>query len=195
MNKYKKSLLPFEKSENDDYKFSGWLARYGNKDRDGDIIEKGAFKDAIANKDTYKLHYNHKRTNGDWVTDGNLKEELDMVIGTFKAVDKEEGVWIDAELFKDEENAQKVYKLLKSGAISEMSIGFGVMDQEDYVYDKEIGGYRFMKAIITEGSVVDVPANPLATIEQVKSIDKKFDKERRVLELREEIKALLKKIK
>jgi phage head maturation protease len=52
-----------------------------------------------------------------------------------------------------------------------------------------------MKAIITEGSVVDVPANPLATIEQVKSIDKKFDKERRVLELREEIKALLKKIK
>jgi HK97 family phage prohead protease len=176
--KHKKSFLPFEKSETGDYKFSGWLARYGNKDRDGDIIEKGAFKQAIDNKKVYNLHYNHKTNTSGWVEDGDLKKELEMIIGTFQAFEKDEGVWIEAELFDDEEASQKVYKLLKKGSLSEMSIGFGVMDSKDYSFDKELNGYRFKKAIITEGSIVGVPANPLATIEQVKSIkEETFDKE------------------
>jgi HK97 family phage prohead protease len=177
--KNKKSVLSIEKSDaTEDYKFSGWLARYGNQDRHGDIIEKGAFKESIDNKKVYKLHYNHKVTNDGWFETGDLKSELDMVIGTFKAFEKDEGVWVEAELFNDEENARKVYKLLKKGALSEMSIGFSMMSSKDYEWDDDLNGYRIKKALIFEGSVVGVPANPLATIEQVKSLEKQeFNKE------------------
>lgn len=152
-----------EKSES--RTFSGWLSTYGNVDSDGDVFEKGAFKDAIKNRNTYPLLFNHKGNN------------LDDYIGEFKAFDKPEGVWIEAKLFEDDKNADKVYSMLKSGALQEMSIGFRIEDWEkdaEWIEDEKRdpfwgGGFNFKKSLIREGSVVLAPANLQATVEEVKN--------------------------
>lgn len=150
-------------SEEGERKFEGWLSTYGNIDSDGDIFEKGAFSEAIKNRDTYPLLINHNTY------------DFDMYVGEFKAFDKPEGVWIEAEIYEDIPHADKLYKMLKSGALQEMSIGFRI---EDYKNDLEMVededrpwgyGFNFKKSLIREGSVVLAPANLNATIESVKN--------------------------
>lgn len=145
-------------------KFSGWLSTYGNVDRDGDIIKEGAFAQAISKRDTYPLLFNH------------MAYGLENVIGEFKAVDKPKGVWIEATLYENEK-ADLVYQMLKSGALQDMSIGFGIEDMkkdvtwvEDPKRGRWGGGLDITKAYIREGSVVFTPANPKATVNSVKMV-------------------------
>lgn len=162
--------LTFEKStENSDYDFAGYLAKYGNVDRHGDIIKQGAFKEAIDAKQNYVLHYDHDT--GSMFGNG----AIDNSIGYFKAFDKPDGVWIEAKFFEDtnDDKVIKAKQLVKSGAVNEMSIGF-MASKGDVEYRRdandEIIGYIFNKGLITEGSIVRVPANPEATIDKVKSL-------------------------
>lgn len=148
--------------------FSGWLSTYGNADRMNDVFLDGAFSKAIAKRDTYSLLYGHNT------------HDLDYAIGEFKAIDKPQGVWIEATLFSDDKNADKVYRMLKSGALQEMSIGFGIENYDkDMEWDSERKGFNFKKAYIREGSVVNTPANPKAKVTKVKTVnDEDFDREK-----------------
>ncbi|MGL5972415.1 MAG: HK97 family phage prohead protease [Oscillospiraceae bacterium] len=138
--------------------FKGLLASYGNVDRDSDVFVKGCFKEALIKREVYPLIYNHNTYN------------LENTIGYLKAYESERGVEIEAILLENDKNADKVYELLKHGALCEMSIGFGVEDFEnDLTWDKQRQGFDFNKCYIREGSVVVTPANPQAVIEQVKS--------------------------
>ena len=156
INNYEKVFV-----EDDSLSFEGYLAKYDNVDRVGDIIKKGAFKEAIKNKPSYTLRYNHITMDA-W--DADADKAIDNIIGSFRAEDRADGVYVYGTLFPE---YGKVYALMKSGALSEMSIGFIVEDAEAL---KEGSGLLFKKCLIREGSIVDVPANSEAIITVVKSM-------------------------
>lgn len=134
----------------------GIATTYGNKDRDGDIIEKGAF---INFKDTSSaslpLLYNH---------------DPNKVIGKICLTDKEDGVEAVAEFCEDLELARDVYKLVKFGAVASMSIGFIPLEAELMNANDVFGGVVIKSAELLETSIVPIPANPEAKITSVKSL-------------------------
>lgn len=141
-------------SEGEKRVFSGYLSTYGNKDRDGDVFQKGAFTESIKKRDTYPLLYNH---------------DQNQIIGFIKVSEDEKGVFARAKLIENDPVAEKVYALLKEGALSEMSIGFGWEDKKDVSVNEDGNGLIFKKTYIREGSVVVTPANPQAIITDVKN--------------------------
>lgn len=152
-----KSFNLEKSNDKSEYDFEGYLSKYGNKDRHNDIIVKGAFKDAIKRKEKYVLLEEHNSS---------------KKIGYFKAINKNDGVYIYAKLFEDEE-CLKIKKLIKEGAYSDMSVGLGIESKDDYEYDEVNKSWNIKKAYIREGSVVLAPANEQAIITSVKSLIEK----------------------
>lgn len=147
-----------------DYTFAGYLAKYGNVDRHGDVIEKGAFKESINNKSTYQLFYNHETYS--WGSQQSSK----FIVGHIDLEDRPDGVYAKGVVYDVTDEQKIIYQQIKSGALSEMSIGFGMESSKDYspILNDEgkMTGYNIIKGLIIEGSVVSVPANPEAIIEQ-----------------------------
>lgn len=137
--------------------FEGYLVKYDNIDRDGDIFVKGAFKEDIANKDTTVMLYQH------------ITGDMNALVGMMKLVDDDTGVFVKAEFFeKDiEPQAEKIYQLVKAGALNQLSVGFGVESAKDFARNYK-DGYKFFKAYIREGSVVMKSSNPTTFITEVK---------------------------
>jgi phage head maturation protease len=57
------------------------------------------------------------------------------------------------------------------GALDSMSIGTIIHDYQPVEKDKPFGGWNITKAEVIEGSVVTVPANDQAVIQNVKSFE------------------------
>lgn len=159
--------------ELDGYDFGGYLAKYNNVDRHGDIIEPGMFADHLLTKQTHVLHYDHD-TGSLW-GGGSLEN----AVGYFDAEETKDGLYIKAKFFDDpDENTKKAKQLVKVGALNEMSIGFlAERGQMEGIYELDedgreiLTGIRFKRGLITEGSIVRVPANPEAVIDSVKSLN------------------------
>lgn len=121
-------------------------------DYDGDKVQKGAFIESLKTKTPVML-WNHDSSQpiGKWM----------------KISEDEKGLYVEGQLLINEsEKANEVYKLIKSGAISGLSIGFTV---DDYTYD---GDNRSIKRVtLFEISIVSIPCNDEARIIQVKSFD------------------------
>jgi HK97 family phage major capsid protein/HK97 family phage prohead protease len=58
------------------------------------------------------------------------------------------------------------WNLIKAGLVRGLSIGFRVIEES---YDRELGGYRYLRSELLEVSAVTVPANSEASITAVKS--------------------------
>ncbi|MBL4837001.1 MAG: HK97 family phage prohead protease, partial [Kordiimonadaceae bacterium] len=97
------------KSDGDDLgTFSGYGSIFGNKDRDGDIVAKGAFKKSLG-KALPALLWQHDQ-----------KEP----IGRFDEVrEDEKGLFVRGRLVLQGRGLQ-AYELLKVGALKGLSIGF-----------------------------------------------------------------------
>jgi len=159
---YKANLKVVE--ENDDrWIIEGYASVFGNVDSYYEIVDKGAFTEFLAKypKDAKtgvprfpKLVFGH-----DW---------MEPLGPTLEAREDEIGLYVKGELLKDVKRAQEVYALIKSGAMTDLSFGFRVLEDE---FDHETG-YRHLKKIdIFEWSPVLVGANPKATLTGVKSLD------------------------
>lgn len=139
-------------------RISGYASTHGNIDRVGDVVERGAFQKTIDHyksiKRPIRMYYQH-----------DDKE----IIGAFHAEamrEDEFGLYVEGDINLDVQRGKEVYALAKQGVLSDLSIGYTVKD-----FDIKAGVRHLKEVELWEVSVVSEPANPLAKITQVKSID------------------------
>lgn len=154
MNRLSTALEVKQLSEGaDSYTVSGYASIFGNKDLDNDIIEKGAFTDTLKSREPLLL-YGHDMGS--------------PPIGKITEVYEDaKGLAFVATLPKDDDFVKgRIAPQLKIGAIKGVSIGFRIKDRE---HRKD--GVRVIKtAELYEISIVNIPANPLASVTAFKSL-------------------------
>ncbi len=138
--------------------FSGYGSIFGNTDSYRDVVMPGAFAGTLA----------------DWQTRDALPPILwqhnsDQPIGPFTTMAEDgKGLYVEGQLLiKDVQQAREAYALVKSKTIRGMSIGYNVLEQE---YDAKTNVNRILAVDLWEVSLVTFPANPSATVSEIKSI-------------------------
>lgn len=151
--------IPLElKSLTEAGQFSGYGSIFGNVDKGGDIVAKGAFANSLAEwKKTGRsvpVLWQHQSDQpiGSW--DG-LKEDATGLFG-------EASLWLD-----DAPYARLAYKGMSTKTITGLSIGYRV---KEYNVDTETGIYTLKEVDLVEISVVTNPMNDVARIADVKSM-------------------------
>lgn len=143
----------FKDGYEDEGVVEGYLSTYGNVDRVGDIIVKGAFDESLKRKRTIPMCFNHQ-----W----------DTVIGKMELSSDNFGLLAKGTFNMSDPFAKKTFELVKMGAIDSLSIGMLVQE-----FESMTRGIKILKADIFEGSIVTVPANPQAMITGNKSTERK----------------------
>ncbi|UTW59972.1 HK97 family phage prohead protease [Kordiimonas sp. SCSIO 12603] len=145
------TIFPLElKQESEDGTFEGYGAIFGNVDRDGDIVERGAF-DASLKKRTPALLWQHDQK---------------QPIGRFEIIrEDEKGLYVKARIAV-KGDGERVHELLKMGALNGLSIGFVAKRASR---SATTGVRTIHEADLMEVSLVTFPANEMARIENVKS--------------------------
>lgn len=138
----------------DEGTFKG-LAATWQLDRQGDVIERGAFAKSLAAWEArgarVPLLWQH--------------DHAEPIGALKRAVETEEGLDVEGELVLALSNAKRAHALAKSGALG-MSIGFTIPKGAT----ESRSGVRFIREIdLAEVSLVSVPANPGAVVREVKS--------------------------
>lgn len=128
----------------------------------GDVVAPGAFDKTISNwKASGKpipLLWGHD-------TDdpfSNIGAAIDY--GT-----DERGLWFDAEFDADNEKAQYVRKLVKEGRVFQCSFAYAVKDAAPVELEGGVKANELRELDLFEISIVQIPANQNATVEEVKS--------------------------
>lgn len=145
------------KENSDDLDFvtlEGLASTFGNIDRTGDVIEKGAFKNTI------KL-----MKSGERVVRLLNQHRMDQPIGIVDSLkETDEGLFMVARMPRENSMVKDMVPLLKMKALSDFSIGFNITESENLD-----NGNRIIKEIdLWEVSVVTIPANEKAKITSVK---------------------------
>ena len=137
------------KEKNKQSIISGYAAVFNQKDSQGDIILRGAFKNAEQEKVKFLWQHDAK------VPIGKIR----------KLYEDHYGLYVEVEMILDVAAAREAHSLVKSGAISGLSIGFKPMN---YFYEEDTT--RIIEEIdLWEISLVTFPANNLAEVTAVKS--------------------------
>ncbi len=133
--------------------FEGYASTFGTLDSYDDIVVKGAFTDGLG-KRKVKMLWQH----------GGYD-----VIGSYPEIyEDDRGLYCKGRINLGVEKGREAYALLKAGDVDSMSIGYSTKLSE-YDSEKDI---RYLKEIdLWEISLVTFPANDMATITDVKSID------------------------
>lgn len=169
---YKSFVMKAVDSEGGGPHFEGYLSTYENEDRDGDIVEKGAFDESIAKKAVVPMCFNHNRS---------------QVLGKLELSSDDKGLYVKGFFDEEDEFAAGIRRKMKMGALDSMSIGMYVKEFVSLDANEPWWGWRITKADVLEGSVVTTPANEEATVVSVKNLD---DEERQELQtLRKEKRA------
>ena len=130
---------------------SGYGSYFDNKDADGDIIRKGAYKKTIEeNGSRVKYLYQHK---------------MDKPIGKMEELYEDEKGLVFVAKLADTTLGRDVYTLMKEGIITENSVGILPIQKEN----KE--GFREM----LEVKLFEISAVTLASNEEAKIMDVKSD--------------------
>lgn len=138
----------------------------------GDVVAPGAFDKTISNwKASGKpipLLWGHD-------TDdpfSNIGAAIDY--GT-----DERGLWFDAEFDADNEKAQYVRKLVKEGRVFQCSFAYAVKDAAPVELESGAKANELRELDLFEISIVQIPANQNATVEEVKAVDTEIKAGRR----------------
>jgi uncharacterized protein len=145
-----KRVVPIHTKQDDPpATFTGWASTYGNTDLAGDVVEPGAFAKTLRELGgRVPVLWQHKQAEP---------------IGVGELRDTSTGLMIHGRLTLGVRRADEAHALLKAGALRGLSIGYEVVS--DYVKD---GVRRLREIRLWEVSVVTIPANPLATVGDVK---------------------------
>lgn len=140
----------FKADASTDGRIKGYGAYYGNIDRGYDVIEQGAFSEINR---SIKMLYQH---------------EASKLLGTWDIVKEDsKGLIVEGNININTTLGRDVYELAKSGALSDMSVGFKT---QDYEYDSQ-SVRHIKKAELFEVSLVSFPMNEKANIMSVKTDD------------------------
>lgn len=146
----------FKADDNNQLIISGWAAAFGNIDSYGDIIQFGAFTKTLADrKDRIAFCYQH---------------EIDEPIGKILLLEERPfGLWVEVAISASESDIQIK---IKEGILKEMSIGYRTINcLESMVEESLITTLTEIK--LYEISLVTIAANPLSTVEMMKSEERK----------------------
>lgn len=149
--------LPTEfKAAGDTGRFEGYAAIFGNIDLGGDIIERGAFKEFVTNRDgkTVILWQHSTRD----------------PVGVAKVRQDDKGLAFEGELVMEDPTARKAHAHMKAGSVNGMSIGYDVLDGGAEILNSGIRTLSKLK--LWEISPVTFGMNPLAGIDAVKAAAK-----------------------
>ena len=150
----------------------GYFSHFDNVDADGDIIRKGAFAKTIREQGPnsaqprikHLLNHDARHPLGklNWLKEDDTGLKYESQIGTH-------------------EDGQDFVKMIESGLITEHSIGFKTVKQnqlqsyEDYMNNPKKGWFEIVEVKLYEGSSLTAwGANPLTPITSLKS-DKTID--------------------
>ena len=137
--------------------FSGYASTYGPPaDLCGDIVEPGAFKQAIQQQGKgYPLLWAH------------LQSEP---LGLARVSDSTTGLVVDGSLLMKDPAAQRAYDHLRLGSFKGISIGYSVPSGAGKVMYADDGTRTLKEIRLHEISLVAVPANSRATVTAVKAL-------------------------
>lgn len=146
--------------------FEGYASTFDREpDSYGDVVAKGAFAD------TLKRHEDEGRRIP--LLFGHVMDDPDFNLGYVDAAEDEHGLKVTGHIFLDTPKGQTVYKLLKRGQVYQMSFAYDVLDDGTVTLEDGTKAHELRKLDIFECSVVTVPANAHATIDEVKSMNSK----------------------
>jgi HK97 family phage prohead protease len=144
-------------------RITGYASTFGNIDRVGDVVMKGAFQKTIAERlptGKIKLMSKHFAYGGDGLE----------TVGTVDVLREDsKGLYFEADI-AETDHAQEIYKLAKGGHLSASSIGYSVVDGGPGVVEgKE--AFEIREAKLFEITLTNNPANEMATHITAKSAD------------------------
>ena len=150
---FKKLQFKLDQFDAEEGIFSGYGAIFGNIDSGGDIIEPGAFTNALAKGwERVKILALH---NDCWLPIGRPLELREDANGLFLSAKVS-----DTSMGKD------IKVLLKDGVLNELSIGY-----DPIVFDYDADGIRHLREVeLWEVSLVTWAMNPEATVTGYKSM-------------------------
>lgn len=156
---YLTKSIPLElKTLSDTGQFSGYGSVFGNVDKGGDIVAKGAFAKSLAA----------------WKSAGRSvpvlwQHQTDEPIGSWEGLKEDShGLFGEASLWLEEAPyARLAHKGMSTKTITGLSIGYRV---KEYNVDTETGIYTLKELDLVEISVVTNPMNDAARVADVKSM-------------------------
>lgn len=154
--KHKSFHLTEIKTDDESRTVEGWASTFGNMDSYGDIVMPGAFVDSIKER-MPKMLWQHDSAQPVGVWTG--------------AAETAQGLYVKGSLL-DTTLGNDVYKMLKAGAITDMSIGYATKEAD---YDHDTGVRKLKKVDLWEVSLVTFPANDKANITMVKAAMEEID--------------------
>jgi len=139
----------------EDGQFEGYASVFNNEDAHREIIEPGAFKKTLReSKGQVPVLWQHDP----WEPIGvSLELEED-----------DKGLRTRGQLVLETQRGAEAYALLKSKALKGLSIGFQTIK---WLVDRDAGIRRLKEIKLWEYSLVTYPANPLATVGNVKTVE------------------------
>ena len=156
---FKAAAVRVKAADTDTGTVEGYAATFGNVDSYGDTIAPGAFTKTLA------AHNAEDRPIP--VLFGHDSSNLAGYVGTItSATEDATGLAVQIQLDTDDDQAAKALRLVKSGRIGAMSIGFFAADAEP---NPGGDGYLLKEIDLLEVSLVLAPADKHATITSVKS--------------------------
>lgn len=133
-------------------RFSGYAAVFGNVDRGNDLIEPGAVTKTLQENPEVPLYWQHDYT------------VVPIGVGQLTPDPNGRGVRIDGKLFiETSERAREVFGAMKAKAVKGLSIGYNTFKR---AFEGKVR--RLQEIGIAEVSLCNAPMNPLATIDAVK---------------------------
>jgi uncharacterized protein len=143
--------IALEVKATDEGMIEGYGSIFGNLDSYGDRIERGAFAETIKMRKP-KMLWQH---------------DMAEPIGAWDEVrEDDKGLFMRGRIAMKATRGKDAYELVKAGAFDGLSIGFRASDWEME------GNNRVLKSIdLYEVSLVTMPANALATITDIRSMD------------------------
>lgn len=133
---------------------------FGNVDLVGDRVVKGAFTKTIAD---WKAANGRGKflpfTDGhDWSREGRIGKVLQMA-------ERDEGLWVKAQLFMGQESARDVFTQIKEGVVGEFSFAYDVLKEKS----AEDGANELLQLDILDAAAAVHGANPATRLLAVKS--------------------------
>ena len=130
----------------------------------GDVVAPGAFADTLK-------RWESLNEQGKYIPllYGHNSQDPEYNIGrVIKAEEDERGLLVTAEFDKDNEKAQYVRKLVKEGRVYQFSFAFDVMEAGETTLENGVKANELRKLELFEVSIVQIPANQHATVEEIK---------------------------
>lgn len=145
---------------------SGYASTFDKvPDAYGDIVAPGAFANTL--EKWKELNAQGKYIPLLWGHDTN--DPMSNIGRVVEAYEDEKGLFIRAEFDADNERAQYVRKLAAEGRVYQFSFAYEVKAAGEVKLDNGARAYELQELELFEVSVVQIPANQFATVEEVKN--------------------------